>query len=86
MARRARVAAGAPEVDPDGAETGAADPDGPDLTDDAALAGELRRERAVAAAAGVPARTGKAQHQRRPASRSGRPSGKASRPSGKKRR
>src|SRR5215210_325895 len=36
----------------------------PDLSDDAALAGELRRERAMAAAGGAPARPGKAGDRR----------------------
>ncbi|MBA2310884.1 MAG: protein translocase subunit SecF [Pseudonocardiales bacterium] len=95
--RRARAAAGKAEpeelaVPEPVVETG--DPSGsgddPDLSDDDMLADELRREKALAAAAGVPARTGKAQQQparRPPASRTGgRPSGKASRPTGKKRR
>lgn len=47
-----------------------------------------RRERAMAAAASVPARTGKGPESRRRGSgqRKNRPSGKATRPSGKKRR
>ncbi len=56
--------------------------DGPDLTDDDAPAGELRRERAMAAAAGVPSRTTPA---RRDAGRQ-RPTGKDVRPTGKRRR
>jgi preprotein translocase subunit SecF len=52
-----------------------------DVTDDDALAGELRRERALTAAAGVPART----TSRRSAGR-GQASHKASRPTGKRRR
>ena len=72
-ARRARVAAAA-AGEPTGDEL--------DLTDDDALAGELRRERAMAAAAGVPARTS----ARRDAG-SRRPAGKsAARPTGKRRR
>jgi len=72
-ARRARVAAAA-AGEPSGDER--------DLTDDDALAGELRRERAMAAAAGVPARTS----ARRDAG-SRRPAGKsAARPTGKRRR
>lgn len=59
-ARRARAAATA---------TG----DEPDLADDAVLATELRRERAMAAASSAPARPGKSA---RPGSRSSRPSGK----------
>lgn len=96
-ARRARAAAGKAEPE----ELTAPEPivetsdpdepaDDPDLSDDDTLADELRREKALAAAAGVPARTGKAQQQparRPPASRTGgRPTGKASRPTGKKRR
>jgi preprotein translocase subunit SecF len=71
-ARRARQAA---------APVGEAVGDDPDLTDDA-LAGELRRERAMAAAAGVPSRTAAA---RREAGRP-RPTGKNARPTGKRRR
>jgi preprotein translocase subunit SecF len=52
--------------------------DGPDLADDAVLAGELRREKAMAAASSAPARPGKS------GSRTSRPSGKASRPTGKR--
>jgi preprotein translocase subunit SecF len=55
--------------------------DEPDLTDDDALAGELRRERALTAAAGVPSRTA----PRRDAG-SARPTGKSARPTGKRRR
>lgn len=51
FARRARVAAGRDRA-PGGDE--------PDLTDDGVLDAELRRERALAAAAAVPSRTGKA--------------------------
>ena len=68
-ARRAAVPAG---------EAGAE----PDLADDDVLAGELRRERAMAAAAGVPSRTTSA---RREAGRQ-RPTGKTARPTGKRRR
>src|SRR5207244_1780345 len=49
-------------------------------TDEAALAADLRRERALAAAASVPSRSGKTEARR------GRPSGKSSRPTGKRRR
>jgi len=56
--------------------------DQPDLADDAVLAGELRRERAVAAAAGVPAR---AAGRRAPAGRGGRVD-RSARPSAKRRR
>jgi len=56
----------------------------PDVTDDAVLATELRKERAMAAASSVPARQaragGAAQHGGK------RPAGKASRPSGKRSR
>ena len=68
-ARRARVATAA------SGETGESTGDEPDLSDDEALAGELRRERAMAAAAGVPARTAgarRAQPAARPARRRGR--------------
>ncbi|WP_433272577.1 protein translocase subunit SecF [Pseudonocardia xinjiangensis] len=79
LARRRRPAgalAGAP---------GADDSDGdPDLTDDGVLATELRRERAMAAAASTPSRPGKAG-DRRGAARTARPTGKASRPTGKRR-
>jgi preprotein translocase subunit SecF len=77
--RRARVAAAvAGETD---GQAGAGPADEPDLTDDDALAGELRRERAMAAAAGVPSRTAT---PRRAAA--GRDRGRAARPSGKRRR
>jgi preprotein translocase subunit SecF len=59
---------------------GATGEDDLDVADDAVLATELRRERAMAAAAGAPARPGKA------GPRASRPSGKASRPSGKRSR
>ncbi len=52
----------------------------PDLADDAVLASELRKEKAMAAASSTPARPGKAGH------RAARPTGKASRPSGKRSR
>jgi preprotein translocase subunit SecF len=71
--RRSRAAAPA---------TGETD-DEPDLTDDDALAGELRRERAMAAAAGAPSRT--ATSPRRGASRDGRTT-RTARPTGKRRR
>ncbi len=58
-----------------------ADGGGTDPADDAALAAELRRERAMAAAAGVPSRHAKDRPRT-----GGRPSGKASRPTGKRRR
>ncbi|WP_338051821.1 protein translocase subunit SecF [Pseudonocardia acidicola] len=76
-ARRARSAA---------AQSGAAGPeDGPDLADDDALASELRKERAMAAASGVPARTAK-NGDRRGGQRSSRPTGKSARPTGKRQR
>jgi preprotein translocase subunit SecF len=58
---------------------------GPDLTDDAVLATELRKERAMSAASSVPSRPGKV-NERRQAPRAKRPTGKASRPSGKRTR
>ena len=82
-ARRARAASARPAAEPEPA-TGAPAAD-PDLSDDAVLAAQLRRERALAAAASVPARPGKSG-ERRPAARAARPTGKAARPSGKKRR
>jgi preprotein translocase subunit SecF len=72
-ARRARAAA--PAADEAGGEL--------DLTDDDALAGELRRERAMAAAAGAPSRT--AASPRRATSRGSR-AGSTARPTGKRRR
>jgi preprotein translocase subunit SecF len=53
-----------------------------ELSDDETLTAELRHEKALAAAASVPARVGKG---RRPAQRP-KPSGKSGRPTGKKRR
>ena len=50
----------------------------PDLADDAVLAGELRREKALTAASGVPSRPGKAAPRRS--------AGGSSRPTGKRRR
>ncbi|HET8640507.1 MAG TPA: protein translocase subunit SecF [Pseudonocardiaceae bacterium] len=68
--------------------TGAAAPvDGaiaPTATDDDALSAELRREKALAAAASVPTRVGKGPREQRP--HRARPSGKTGRPTGKKRR
>jgi preprotein translocase subunit SecF len=55
-----------------------------DLTDDDALAGSLRRERASAAASGVPARTATAR--RSPAGGRGQSTSRPSRPTGKRRR
>ncbi len=80
-ARRKRAAAalaGSPAADEDGTD--------PDLTDDGVLSSELRRERAMAAAASAPTRPGKAGDRRAAATRTSRPSGKASRPTGKRQR
>lgn len=77
-ARRARSAAAAGKTE--GNASGAT-ADEPDLTDDDALAGELRRERAMAAAAGVPSRTASRRDDGRQ-----RPSGKSARPTGKRHR
>jgi preprotein translocase subunit SecF len=82
---RRRRAAAALTTPATGEQNGefAADADAdPDLTDDDQLSRELRRERAVAAAASTPSRTGKATQT---AGRA-RPTGKASRPTGKRRR
>jgi preprotein translocase subunit SecF len=76
VAARRRKAAGV-AVSGDGA---APDTDGPDLADDAVLAGELRKERAMAAAAGVPAR------QARGGGRRGERQGTVARPTGKRNR
>jgi preprotein translocase subunit SecF len=76
-ARRARAAAAVAGA-AGGSTLGDLDP-----SDDDALAGELRRERAMAAAAGIPSRTAPA---RRPAGSRERPTGKSSRPTGKRRR
>jgi preprotein translocase subunit SecF len=75
-ARRAK-AAGVPSS----ADGAAADTD-PDIADDAVLAGELRKERAMAAAAGMPARHARGGAQ----SRGARPAGKTARPTGKRQR
>jgi preprotein translocase subunit SecF len=55
----------------------------PDVTDDAVLDAELRKERAMAAAASVPARQAAAGG---PQHRGKRPAGKSSRPTGKRQR
>src|SRR4029077_14569167 len=83
VARRQRIATAAAPTGPTDAidENGPSDAE-PDLSDDAELARQLRRERAVAAAASTPARTGQGSHA---AGRS-RPSGKASRPTAKRHR
>ena len=61
-----------------GTSDGTVDDDELDATDEESVARELRRERAVAAAAGTPARA-----QRRPqGGGSGRPTGKSGRPTG----
>jgi preprotein translocase subunit SecF len=78
-ARRARAA-----VPATGESPAAEAPDEPDLTDDDGLASELRRERAMAAAAGVPSRT--ATSSRRAAGRDARGSRTTARPTGKRRR
>jgi preprotein translocase subunit SecF len=72
--RRAKSAAAQPDPPAEGVE--------PDLADDAELARQLRRERAVAAAASTPSRAGKPAH----AAGRARPTGKASRPTGKRHR
>ena len=64
------------------AADGAAPDTDPDIADDAVLAGELRKERAMAAAASTPARHSRGGGQPRGA----RPAGKAARPSGKRHR
>lgn len=66
-----------------GSGSGDVDAIGPDVTDDGELATELRRERAMAAAAGAPARPGKGE-RRHAAARTTRPSTSTSRPSGKR--
>ena len=82
-ARRARVAAApaATSAAPD-AGTGPAEGADPDLSDDDVLATELRKERAMAAAAGTPVRTGKSTSA---GAHAARPRGK-SRPTGKRHR
>jgi preprotein translocase subunit SecF len=60
------------------AETAMANRPEPDLADDGVLAGELRREKALTAASGVPSRPGKAAPRRS--------AGGSSRPTGKRRR
>ena len=57
----------------------------PDLADQSVLDSELRKERAMAAAASAPARPGKTTERRQP-SRARRPAGKAARPTGKRSR
>jgi preprotein translocase subunit SecF len=81
VARRRRAVT-APVAEPSSSENGDASGVEADLADDEQLARELRKERAVAAAASTPARTGKATAPTRHA----RPTGKASRPTGKRRR
>jgi preprotein translocase subunit SecF len=79
QARRQRAAAalaGAPGEGPVPADGE------PDLLDDAVLGVEMRKERAMAAASGVPARHAKAG--RPGGGRPARPSGKTARPSGKR--
>ncbi len=78
VAARRQKAAAASAAPADGS---APDTDDADLADDAVLAGELRKERAMAAAAGVPARQSRGGGQHR-----GRTAGKAARPTGKRNR
>jgi preprotein translocase subunit SecF len=66
--------------------SGAAPDADPDLADDAVLEGELRKERAMAAAAGVPARQARSAPSRGGASRGGTAQHRAKRPSGKRTR
>ena len=83
LARRGKAAAA-------GAVTGGPDVEAtdPDLTDDDVLATELRKERALTAAAGIPARPGKASQPRGGSggAHAARPRGKATRPTGKRHR
>ncbi|MFC4950814.1 protein translocase subunit SecF [Pseudonocardia sp. GCM10023141] len=68
-------------------QAGAVDADGDvDLTDDAVLDTELRRERAMSAASSAPARPGKAGERRPATGRNARPAAKSARPSGKRNR
>jgi preprotein translocase subunit SecF len=76
-ARRAKAAG----VGVENADGAAPDTD-PDLADDAVLAGELRKERAMAAAASTPTRHARGAQHRGGA----RPAGKAARPTGKRQR
>jgi preprotein translocase subunit SecF len=78
----ARVAARRAKAAGVAADGSAADTD-PDLADDAVLAGELRKERAMAAAASAPARHARPGGQHRGGAR---PAGKAARPTGKRHR
>ncbi|GEL19059.1 protein translocase subunit SecF [Pseudonocardia asaccharolytica] len=78
--RRRRTAAAPVGEGPDTADAAT------DVIDDGAPAAELRREQAVAAASGVPARPGKTETPRSGGSRAARPRGKTSRPTGKRRR
>jgi len=80
-ARRQKAAAAAGQ-----AGEGAAPDVDPDLADDAVLEGELRKERAMAAAGSVPARHARGSGQQRGGQRSARPAGKSGRPSGKRHR
>ncbi len=78
--RRARAATGAVPGAPAGAVPPSPDAE-PNLADDDVLSRELRRERALAAAAGAPARPGKGGAHAAP-----RPRGKSARPAGKRHR
>jgi preprotein translocase subunit SecF len=85
LARRDRaVSAAATGADASGSPERAE----PDLTDDDVLGTELRRERAMAAAAGTPARPGKSKGAQHGAggAHAARPRGKSTRPSGKRHR
>jgi preprotein translocase subunit SecF len=77
----ARVAARRAKAAGVAAEGPAAEGD-PDIADDAVLAGELRKERAMAAAASTPARHSRGGQHRGAA----RPAGKVARPTGKRQR
>jgi len=85
--RRAKLARA---VDADGDESGeGGDGSDVDVSDDETLSGELRRERAIAAAAGVPARASGGSRRASGGSRSARsarPGSRTERPTGKRRR
>jgi preprotein translocase subunit SecF len=83
-ARRQRASAALAGAPREGQQPGSSPDDAePDLLDDGVLAGEVRKERAMAAASGVPARHAKS---RSGGGRPARPAGKAARPSGKRSR
>jgi preprotein translocase subunit SecF len=85
--RRAKLARA---VDADGDESGEGGGGSDvDVSDDETLSGELRRERAIAAAAGVPARASGGSRRASGGSRSARsarPGSRTERPTGKRRR